>query len=327
MKSIRLFCTALSFALAFPLFAQTINKTGNIYLADPTILLNNGVYYLYGTVERNASNGFLVYTSTDLENWEGPKGAKDGYALKKGDAFGESAFWAPQVFSYKNKFYMAYTANEQIAIAESDSPLGPFMNPAKQACDGSTKQIDPFIYIDPDGKKYIYHVRFDKGNNLYRAEMSDDLMQIKSGTVKNCIKASDPWENTKKVDWPVTEGPTIIRHKDLYYFLYSANDFRNPDYAVGYATSKSLDGPWVKSDRSPVISSKNIGMNGTGHGDIFFDKQGAMWYVFHTHNSETKVGPRKAAIVKISFVEDQTTGTDNLAVDKSTFKYLMVKGE
>ena len=327
MKSIRLFCAALTLALAHPLFAQTTNKTNNLYLADPTILLNNGLYYLYGTVERDASNGFLVYTSTDLENWEGPKGAKEGYALKKGDAFGESAFWAPQVFSYKNKFYMAYTANEQIAIAESDSPLGPFVNPTKQAYDTSTKQIDPFIYIDPDGKKYIYHVRFDKGNNLYIAGMSDDLMQIKSGTIKNCIKASDFWENTKKADWPVTEGPTIIKYKDLYYMIYSANDFRNPDYAVGYATSKSLDGPWVKSNWNPIISSKNTGVNSTGHGDIFFDLEGAMWYVFHTHNSETKVVPRKAALVKINFVKDKTTGTDYLAIDKSTFKYLMVKGK
>ncbi len=327
MKSIRFFCAALTFALTYSLFAQTTNKTNNIYLADPTILLNNGVYYLYGTVEKDASNGFLVYTSTDLENWEGPKGAKEGYALKKGDAFGESAFWAPQVFSYKNKFYMVYTANEQIAIAESESPLGPFVNPTKQAFDSNTKQIDPFIYMDPDRKKYIFHVRFDKGNNIYVAGMSDDLMQIKSGTVKNSIKASDFWENTKKTDWPITEGPTIIKHKDLYYLIYSANDFRSPDYAVGYATSKSLDGPWVKSGRNPIISSKNTRVNGTGHGDIFFDLQGAMWYVFHTHNSETKAVPRKTALVKISFVKDKATGTDYLAIDKNTFKYLMVKGK
>ena len=56
----------------------------NIYLADPTIFYENGTYYLYGT-GGNSSQGFQVYTSKDLKMWEGPKGASDGYVLKKGD--------------------------------------------------------------------------------------------------------------------------------------------------------------------------------------------------------------------------------------------------
>lgn len=101
----------------------------NIYLADPTIFFHEGIYYLYGTGKSN--EGFLVYTSTDMKLWEGPKGVGEGFALRKGDAYGNRGFWAPQVFFYNNKFYMVYTANESIAIAESNSPLGPF-NKAKK---------------------------------------------------------------------------------------------------------------------------------------------------------------------------------------------------
>ena len=112
----------LLISMCFILFTGYVSAQ-NIYLADPTIFSEDGTYYLYGT---GAKDGFQVYTSKDLKTWEGPKGATGGYALKKGDAFGTQGFWAPQVFRHKGKYYMAYTADEQIAIASSDSPLGPF---------------------------------------------------------------------------------------------------------------------------------------------------------------------------------------------------------
>ncbi len=104
---------------------QTKKETSvkkNILLADPTIFYNNGVYYLYGTGSGQYSDGFISYTSADLKTWNGSDGIKDGYALRKGDAYGDAKFWAPQVFKYNNKFYIAYAANEHIAIAVSDDP-------------------------------------------------------------------------------------------------------------------------------------------------------------------------------------------------------------
>ena len=112
------------------LFSQndTSLGTSNIYLADPTIYHFDGVYYLYGTngnPKLSKKQGFLVYTSNDLRTWQGPRGVNDGLALKKGDAFGDKGFWAPQVFEYQNKFYMAYTANEHIAMAMASPLHGP----------------------------------------------------------------------------------------------------------------------------------------------------------------------------------------------------------
>ncbi|WP_149273550.1 hypothetical protein [Pareuzebyella sediminis] len=40
-------------------------------------------------------------------------------------------------------------------------------------------------------------------------------------------------------NWPVTEGPTVLKHKGLYYLIYSANDFRNPDYPFGFVTRQA----------------------------------------------------------------------------------------
>lgn len=292
----------------------------SIYLADPTIFYNKGTYYLYGTVEGNAGNGFLVYTSKDMKQWKIPPEVKDGYALKKGDAFGDKQFWAPQVFAYNNKFYMAYVANENIAVAQSNSPLGPFTQTEKVALSALVKQIDPFVFIDDDGKKYLYHVRLINGNKLFVAEMTDDFSAIKPETLRECITATEDWENTTHA-YPVTEGPSILKYNKLYYFVYTANDFRNPDYAVGYAVSSSPYGPWKKYAGNPILSRKNIGKNGTGHGDFIKDKKGDLVYVFHTHNSDTKVGPRKTAIIKARFIKDKITGIDKLTMDEKSFYY------
>ena len=79
-----------------------------IYLADPTVFEDEGMYYLYGTKGDNTikGSGFLVYTSKDLKHWEGPVGSSDGFALKKGDAYGNKGFWAPQIFKHKAKYYL-----------------------------------------------------------------------------------------------------------------------------------------------------------------------------------------------------------------------------
>lgn len=279
------------------------SKSKAILLADPTIFYNNGLYYLYGTTSGDTpiGEGFQVYTSSDLKAWKGPSGAQNGLALKKGDAFGDKGFWAPQVLSYNNKFYMIYTANENIAVAVSDSPIGPFKSESKEPIIKTGNQIDPFIFIDEDGKKYLYHVRLTNGNRIFVAEINDDLKSIKPETLTECISGTLPWENTQNVSWPVTEGPTVLKHNGLYYMIYSANDFRNPDYAVGYATAKSPLGPWEKAADSPIISRKEVGLNGVGHGDVFYDKNGKMKYVLHAHYSNNGVSPRKAAIIDIDF--------------------------
>lgn len=301
-----------------PTTTPTPEISKNIFVADPTIFYNKGTYYLYGTTTGNIANGegFLVYTSTDLKKWKGPSGLQNGLALKKGDSFGDTGFWAPQVLEYNKKFYMIYTANENIAVASSDSPLGPFKNESKKPIIETGNQIDPFVFVDEDGKKYLYHVRLTNGNRIFVAEINDDLQSIKPETLTECISGTLPWENTQNVPWQVTEGPTVLKHNGLYYLIYSANDFRNPDYAVGYATSKSPYGPWEKATDSPIISRGNVKQNGIGHGDIFWDKDNKMYYVLHTHFSDTEVSPRKAGIIAVDFKDNK------IVADPKTFSFL-----
>lgn len=318
MNLISLLITAFWFGLPFSPSAEK----ETILLADPTIFYHDNVYYLYGTSGKDSNQGFEVYFSKNLKSWK-KSTLNDGFALKKGEAYGDNGFWAPQVFEYGGEFYMAYTANEHIAIATSDSPLGPFTQREIKDLKAPVKQIDPYVFIDTDGRKYMYHVRLTEGNRLYVAELKDDFSGIKEETLTYCFHAEEPWENTQNVDWTVSEGPAIIKHKGLYYFIYSANDFRNPDYAVGYAVSESPMGPWKKSPTNPIFDKGDAGINGSGHGDYFVDAKGKLRYVLHTHNSDEEVSPRKTALIELEF-KSNGKEADVLEVKQGSFKFLEV---
>lgn len=286
-----------------------------ILLADPTIFTDKGIYYLYGT---GSAQGFPAYTSTDLVHW---RPLADTLALKRGEAFGGGGFWAPQIFQRGDTYYMAYTAEEQIAIATAPSPAGPFRQPAPHKLSGSGKQIDPFVYFDDNGKVYLYHVKLQNGNRIFVSEMKPDLSDVIAGTEKECIASTAGWENTANAEWPVAEGPTVVKHKNLYYLVYSANDFRNKDYAVGYATAPTPTGPWKKYEGNPIISRQQVKRNGPGHGDVLTDADGRMFYVFHIHQSDTRVSPRATAIMPLRFREGKD-GVDVLEADIAAMREL-----
>lgn len=71
-------------------------------------------------IDKDGKDGFYVYQSEDLINWE-----NKGLCLSKDDAIGKKWFWSPEVSYYKGKFYMVYSAEEHLAVAVSDCPTGP----------------------------------------------------------------------------------------------------------------------------------------------------------------------------------------------------------
>lgn len=92
-------------------------------------------------------------------------------------------------------------------------------------------------------------------------QLADDFSAIKPETLQECITAKESWENTTLASWPVAKGLTVLKHKGVYCLFYTANDFRNPDYAVGYAISSIPLGPWIGTAgcpvQLPVASNKN----------------------------------------------------------------------
>jgi len=258
----------------------------DIAIADPFILYYNGTYYAYGTA---SDDGIPVYTSTNLVRWS----KHPTFALSKNDSYGDRWFWAPEVYynPWNKTFYMYYSAEEHICVATSQSPLGPFKQAVQQPM-RTEKSIDSSFFMDDDGKAYLFFVRFTNGNVIWCAELEDDRMTLKEGTMKMCIEASTGWEVVRD---KVAEGPSVFKHNGVYYLIYSANHYESPDYAVGYATADSPTGPWKKASDNPILRRPGA-LVGSGHGAMFIDADNDMRYVFHAHNSTTAIHPRKMYI-------------------------------
>ena len=259
-------------------------------LADPYILLHDGIYYAYGT---GAANGIEVWVSEDLETWSRGNGcAAEGLALHKDDVWGEQWFWAPEVYALNGKFYMYYSAEEHICAAVAESPLGPFIQEKQRPMIEDEKSIDNTLFIDQDNRAYMFFDRFNDGLNIWIAEMQDDLLSIKSETMRPCIHVSQEWEEI----WSrVNEGSFVIRDGDRYYMIYSANSYESPYYGIGYATTDSLFEPWEKYPENPILQMPGD-LVGVGHGALFRDKEGVLRIVFHAHKSKTSIHPREMYI-------------------------------
>jgi len=262
-------------------------------LADPFILLHEGVYYAYGT---GYKHGFHVYVSRDLATWE----KAPAPALGMDDSYGTRKFWAPEVF-YRDEnktFYMFYTAEEHLCVATAKSPLGPFKQDTKKPM-RAERAIDSTLFVDDDGTAWLYFVIVADGQNIiWGAELERDWVTFKAGKAPfRCIVAEREWE---LLQGRVAEGPSVFKRDGVYYMMYSANHFLNQGYAVGYATATSPRGPWKKADANPILKKPPNGLVGVGHGAPFVDAKGNYQYVFHAHASAEAVQPRKMYIAPMS---------------------------
>ena len=259
-------------------------------LADPFILYHDNTYYAYGTSD---ANGIVVYTSTNLHFWK----KQSNLALHKNNSYADRWFWAPEVYCINGRFYMYYSADEHICVATSDSPLGPFVQDVKEPM-LPDKAIDHSLFIDDDGKPYLFFVRFTDGNAIWMAELENDYKTIKTNTMKLCFAANTSgWEADMG---KVSEGPFVLKNNGYYYLTYSANHFESQNYGVGFAYTSNLAGSWTKYSGNPILQKPN-GLFGSGHHCLFRDKDNNLKMAFHAHRSATSVSPRETYITSVGF--------------------------
>lgn len=282
---------ALVFLVPHFMWAQN----SQVPFADPFVLLHDDVYYAYGT---HSEDGIEVYTSSDLEKWK-----YAGLALHRRNTNQTRWFWAPEVYHIQGKFYMFYSSNERLYVAQSQLPQGPFVQhggPLLHGLLGDAYCIDSTVFVDADGSVWMFFVRNDDGNCIWQVRLSEDYLTPEPSTLRKCFAVSAAWENI----WPrVNEGPSILYRDGTYYLTYSANSYESQDYAIGYATSKSICGPWKKSERNPILH-RIEGLYGTGHHTFFLDRNGALRIAFHAHCSATAIHPRAMYIGSMQFSSD-----------------------
>ena len=288
-----------------------------IHMGDPFAFFANGKYYLIGTT--NPSEGFQIFESTNLTNWQ-PK----GWAWKKAEnSWATDAFWAPEICAYQGKYYMTFsgmTAAKRLlmGLLVSDTPEGPYKELHTPWFDYGYSAIDGHIFVDEDGSPYLFFSRNGTQDGygygvIYGTPLAKDLSKPAAEPVL-ILEASQPWE---RVDWEhnrCNEGPTVIKHNGKYYMTYSANHTEYPHYGVGYAVADKPLGPWVKAKENPILASQlDLGVSAPGHNSIVRSPDGTEFFlVYHTH-----ADPKKPS-------SDRVVNIDRMIFDKDG--RLIIKG-
>lgn len=224
------------------------------HYADPAVITFDGRFYVYPTTDGHAdwgSNAFRVLSSPDLITWEDHG---DVLRLGKDVLWADRRAWAPAAVVHGGKVFLYFTANENIGVAVSDHPLGPFRDigrPLVERGQFPGTMIDPAVFIDDDGAAYLYW-----GNGvLHGVRLADDLVSIDPAGVHS-------WEppGFREAGW-------VHRRGDTYYLSWSENDTREEDYRVRYATGPGPFGPWTHQG---VLLEKDLnrGIRGPGHHSI-----------------------------------------------------------
>jgi beta-xylosidase len=266
-----------------------IDRTG---LADPAVIRVDGRYYLYPTGD---TKSYEVYISTDLVRWAN---AGPVFTTPRG------GLWAPDVFHHARgdgKFYLYYTDTQegtppredrkQIGVAVADSPRGPFVDRGVLFRDA----IDAHLFADDDGSLYLYFCNWDDRGGLAVVPMADPLTP--RGRPRTVLRATEPWE---RHDGPVSEAPWMLKHKDVYYLMYSASSTYVPEYAIGYATATGPLGPFAKYAGNPIARGGG-GVLGPGHHSVAPGPDGRPWLVYHQKRTTRKAADRFLAIDPLWF--------------------------
>ena len=289
--------------------------------ADPSILRVGDTYYAYST----GCNGIRLSKSTNLQDWTIS-------TANKNDKSKYTCYWAPEVFSHNGKYYMIYSAvNTSVSpkvfrtvISESDSPDGPFTNDTIISTGSVKNSIDGHIFIDDNGKAYLFFKDEKEGFNNTRsiimgAEMNPDLKSIKEDTLREIVALEDRnLDKDSKKFWQrlLFEGPFVVKHGGVYYLTYSTGAYGNETYAVGYATAQFPLGNYTQQTVNggspllhgayPVNSVYNAAneIYGTGHHSIFKSSDNEYYIVYHSIVFENnKFKHRKITFDQLGFLD------------------------
>lgn len=251
-------------------------------LRDPCILVEDGVYYAYGTRWIGFKN-----TSGDLRGeWE------ELGVVAQIPENAETNYWAPEVHKFNGAYYMfttyrsSVTGHRGCTIMKSDKPEGPFVEITNGHITPSDwDSIDGTFYVDTDGQPWMVFVHewtsTDDGiGRMAAAKLSDDLTHFVSEPVE-LFRADDPsWSRAQ-----VTDGCWMYRCEDgQLLMLWSNSD--SAGYCVGIARSVDgrVDGTWTQ-DKDLLYSKNMMGVKyDGGHGMLFYDTDGQMYLSIHSPN-------------------------------------------
>lgn len=264
------------------------------FTADPTIRAFGDKYYIYPTTDRPNWNTteFAVWSSPNLVDW-----TKEGVIidLTKEIDWADLRAWAPDCIERDGKYYFYFCGDGKIGVAVSDSPTGPFKDALgkpllKREGKIHTNTIDPFAFIDDDGQAYLY---FGNGKPCQVFKLKKDMIHLDGDPVDIDLR-------------DFREGIVVFKRKGKYYFMWSIDDARSPNYRVGWAWSDSPTGPVEYPGGDFIVLQKNGNAQGTAHHGLVNVPGTDRWFVaYHRHAVPGGGGyKREVCLVEMKFDDE-----------------------
>jgi beta-xylosidase len=260
--------------------------------------------------KQNRTKGVEVYTSTNLERWQGPQPV---FVIPPG-FWADDMVWAPEVHCYQGKYYLfvTFTSRNTLApvpqrpvqvqrgsqILVADSPVGPFrpfQNRAHTPADWMA--LDGTLWVEEGVPWMVFcheWVQTTDGTIDY-VRLKDDLSDV-VGSPLTLFRATDgawvrPFGRQGDANYGfVTDGPFLYR-TITGRLLMIWSSFGEQRYAVGLAasTSGTITGPWQQIEQ-PLFAADG------GHGMIFRTFEGQLMLSIHQPNSGA---PERARFIRL----------------------------
>jgi hypothetical protein len=312
----------------------------HIFTADPSAHVFDGKIYIYPSHDIDAG--------LPEDDWGGHFGMEDyhvlsmdtptsevvdhGVALHVKDVlWAERQMWAPDAAFKDGAYFLYFPAKDKngifrIGVATSESPAGPFKAQPEAIKDSFS--IDPALFVDEDGKAYMYFgglwggqlQRWQTGKFIDNVETPSDLEPTDDQpalSAKVAMMTKDMLEFAEKPgdlvildedgnpllagdhDRRFFEASWMHKYNGKYYFSYSTGDTHYICYAIG----DNPYGPFTYKGRvlNPVIGWTN-------HHSIM-EYQGR-WFLFY-HDSSLSNGVTHLRSVKIAELTYDENGLIN----------------
>lgn len=281
--------------------------TTDLYTADPSGHVFGDRLYVYpshdydaGVPEDDLGSHFAMrdYHVYSMDRVGGPV-TDHGKVLDLEDVpWAGRQMWAPDVARKGSDFYLYFPAKDRedifrIGVAHSKDPGGPF-TALDRPIEGSYS-MDPAVFLDNDGKYYMYFGGIWGGqlqrwtDNSYHGEdryPGDDAPAIPPRVALMGEDMVSFAETPRAVELLGEDGRPIIagdherrffeaawvhKYGDKYYFSYSTGDTHRIVYAIG-------DSPYGPFTYQGVILDPVLGW--TNHHSIV-EFGGSWWLLFH----------------------------------------------
>jgi hypothetical protein len=264
--------------------------------ADPFIGYFTGQYWIYPTSENTQT--FHAYSSTNLIDW-----VNQGqiFTLSQAAWATNGYGWAPCMVYFNGNYYYYYAVGgaagwqySKIGVAVGPTPIGPFTDSGaplviSQTTSPHIEAIDPMVFIDTDGKAYLYYGG-SGGSNLGIQQLNTNNMTSLTGSLSVVTPPN------------FTEASFMSKRNGVYYISYSNGSWETNTYNVQYATASSPLGPWTY--RGKILTSDSLHKGPGSHAFLQVPNTDT-WYICY-HYWDSVYSARHVALDSLNYNSDGT---------------------